>query len=269
MSRGLLDDSELREISHETPDLSNLQEMASVFSPDFLSIPFSPESNVPVASVCLKDTVYTLEEARYALHEVFAHEIWYLEKKEPPNNEAAIFFGRFYANDAALRLYSAGEHLANAIIMMLEIGEQDLKPYKKKGISQQVIVGHFLREQKPQHPITEVVIKLADSKEWCDTMRYRNRWVHDQPPTVEGLGVVYVRRRRWETLPTDEGRILRGRSDAPECSIDKLIGFIKPAMFQFSDTLTFVVKFYIDLLKSQGISITFTGSSGTTSIRID
>lgn len=269
MSRGLLNDSELRGISQEIPDLSNLQEMAKISSPDFLSIPFSSESDVPIASVCLQDAIHTLEEARYALHEVFAHRIWYLEKKEPPNKEAAIFFSRFYADDAALRLYSAGEHLANAIIMMLDIGEQDLKPYKQKRTSQQSAVGHFLREQRPLNPITEVVTKLADSKEWCATMRYRNRWVHDQPPAVDGLGVVYKRRRRWEALPTGKGRILHGRGDAPEYSIDKLVGFIKPAMFWFSDTLTSVIKFYIDLLKSRGISITFTRSSGTMSIRID
>lgn len=252
MSRGLLDDSEWGNIYQETPDLDNLGNIVLHLSPDFLSIPFSPESNVPIAAVCFQDAFNTFGEALYALREVFAHQIWYLEKKKPPNEMAAAFFGRFYADDAALRLYSAGEHLANGIIMMLEITDEDLNPYKKKRISQQSIVGHFLKEQKPHHPITKAVSKLVDSQEWSATMDHRNRWVHKQPPTVKGLGIVYKRRRRWEALPNGKRRILLGGGDTPDYTIDNLLEFIKPAMFQFTDTITTVVEFYIEILEASG-----------------
>lgn len=245
--------------------MDDLQEMVTSFSPDILSgalhpdgtYAFPPESSVPVASVCLQDAVHTLKEARYALSEVFTHQIWYLEKRDSPNEMAAAYFGRFYAADAALRLYSAGEHLANAIIMMLEISDEDLKPYKQKGkqerISQQSIVGHFLKAQKPHHPITEAVNKLVDSKDWRDTIDYRNKWVHEQPPTVKELGIVYKRGRRWKPLPNEKGYTLGvGGGDAPEYSVDGLVGFINPAMFKFTDTLTSVVKFYTELLKDAG-----------------
>jgi len=42
------------------------------------------------------------------------------------------------------------------------------------------------------------------------------------------------------------------RSDKPEFSIEDLIGFIQPAMFQFTDTLTSVVNFYMKLLEDSG-----------------
>jgi hypothetical protein len=255
MSRGLLDSSELMRISKEIPELSDFHERVRGLSPDFISTIFAPESNVPLASVCLQDAVNTYEEARYALHEVFAHRMWYLEKKEPPNKEAAIFFSRFYADDAALRLYAAGEHLANGIIMMLEIDHRQLKPYKKKRISQQSAVGHFLLKQKAHHPITKTVTRLVDSKEWCDTMEYRNRWVHEQPPTVEGLGIIYKRGRRWRDLPTGKEHVLciGGGGDAPEYSIHTLVRFTQCAMFQFSDTLTSVIECYVGLLESRGM----------------
>jgi len=250
MSRGLLNDSEWGNIYQETPDLDNLGNMVLHLSPDFLSIPFSPESNVPIAAVCFQDAFNTIEEALYSLREVFAHQIWYLEKKKPPNEIAAAFFGRFYADDAALRLYSAGEHLANGIIMMLEIADEDLNPYKKKRISQQSIVGHFLKGEKPHHPITKAVSKLVDSQEWSTTIAHRDRWVHEQPPTVKGLGIVYTRRRRWKILPNGKGRILLGGGDTPDYTIDNLLEFMKPAMFQFTDTITTVVEFYIEILEA-------------------
>jgi hypothetical protein len=270
MSRGLLDESELRRISHDIPDLGKLQQMIGTISPDFISSAFPPESSVPESSVCIKEALHILAEARYALHEVFAHRIWYREKKEPPSEVASTFFGRFYADDAALRLYSAGEYyLANAIIMMLGITRRELRPYNQRGKSRLHVIRCFLNVQKADHPLAKVVAKLADSKEWCATIKYRNRWVHEQPPTIKGLGIVYKRGRRWKVSSTGKERMLAvGGGDVPEYSIDDLVGFIQPAMFLFSDTLTCVVKFYIELLESQGISITFSETSSTMSITI-
>jgi len=256
MRRGLLDHSDWEKISQKIPDLEKLRGMALHFAPDFLSMNFTPKSTVPEASVYLNDALCTLEQAVYALSEVFAYRTWYLEKTKPPNETTAVFFGRFYADDAALRLYPAGEHLANGIVMMLEIGDQDLEPHKQKRTSQRSIVGHFLKKQKAHHPITKAVTKLAGSKEWCATMCYRNTWVHEQPPTVKGLGIIYKRKKnetRWKPFPVGKGYILGvGGGDVPEYSIEELIGFIQPAMFQFTDTLTSVVNFYMKLLEDSG-----------------
>jgi len=252
MSRGMLDETDVKRISQETPDLSNLQQIATFSSPAFISISFPYKSNIPIASICLRDAVHTLAEARYALFEALAHQVWYHQKKEPPKEMAAAFFGRYYTDDAALRLYSAGEHLANGIIMMLEITDEDLNPYKKKRISQQLVVGCYLRSKKMSHPITEAVNKLVDSKEWCTTINYRNRLVHEQPPTVKGLGIVYKRGKRWKLLPNGRYTLGIGGGDKPEYSAEDLVGFIKPAMFTYTDTLTSVVEFYTELLKGAG-----------------
>ena len=267
MRRGLLDHSDWEKISQKIPDLEKLRGMALHFAPDFLSMNFKPESTVPEASVCLNDALRTLEQAVYALSEVFAHQVWYLEKKDPPSKMAAAFFGRFYADDVALRLYSAGEqYLVDAIKKMLEISEKQLAPYKMerkkkykreeinpRKITRLEIVGDFLSAQETVYPFTEAIASLADLKEWKTTVDYRNRWVHEQPPTVKGLGIVYKRGRRWKPLLTGKGYTLGiGGGDKPEYSVDKLVKFIQPAMFKFTDTLTSVVKFYTELLKDAG-----------------
>jgi len=123
-----------------------------------------------------------VEEATYAFHEILAHRKWYLEKREAPNELTAIFFSKFYADDVALRLYSAGEHLANALLFMLEVSKHDLDRYKKKNrISLQVVVGHYLINEYPNDPVTKAILKLVKSKGWLKTIKYRNDWVHNQP----------------------------------------------------------------------------------------
>jgi hypothetical protein len=127
MSRGLLGKKVLANLAKELPDVRQLHQLVLTLAPDFVSIKFSPESSIPVAAVCLRDSTETLIDAKYALHEAFAHKVWYLEKREVPSPGTAAHFVRFYVDDTALRLYAAGEHLANAIICILEIQDQALE----------------------------------------------------------------------------------------------------------------------------------------------
>lgn len=92
MSRGLLGDEVLSELAKELPDLAEMAETVLSLLPGFIPVHFPPESHVPVAAVCLNDAKCTVEEARYAFHEVLAHRKWYLEKREEPNDDAAVFF---------------------------------------------------------------------------------------------------------------------------------------------------------------------------------
>jgi hypothetical protein len=255
MSRGLLDEVTLESINQQLPSIKNLEKIVLQIQPDFISTKFKPDSTIPTATVCLQDAVNTLAEARYALHEVIAHKIWYLEKSGPKNVPASVFFGRFYADDIALRLYSAGEHLAEAIVDFLEINEQELNPYRNKKVSRQVIVGNYLRNEKPSHPVTQAVLSLADSSEWQKTIKYRNDWVHSQPPLVKGLGIVYKRGQRWKLSDTENSYKLElGDGDELEYSVDDLLKFIQPALFKFIDTVNVATQFYIDLLKNHGFS---------------
>ena len=250
MSRGLLDNPTLQSISENLPVIDDLQQTTLSLSPDFISINYKPNSTIPNAAICLQDTVNTLSEARYAFHEVIAHKVWYLEKAESKNEAAAIYFSKFYVDDIALRLYSSAEHLAESIKDMLEISNQELKPFEKKRTSRQAILGNFLRKEKATHNLTIAVIQLADTEEWQKTIKYRDEWVHSQPPLVKGLGIVYKRGQRWNISNNSVYTLGVGNGDEPEFSVEDLLKFIQPALFKFTDTVRTVTQFYTNLLKN-------------------
>jgi hypothetical protein len=254
MSRGLLGEDGLAEISPLLPDLTDLREIILNLSPGFLPLKFPPESSIPIAAACFHDALRSVEEATYAFHEILAHRKWYLEKREVPNEPTAIFFSKFYADDVALRLYSAGEHLANALLLMLEVSKHDLERYQKKNrISLQVVVGHYLINEHPNSPVTKAILKLVKSKGWLKTIKYRNDWVHNQPPTVEGLGIIYERRNRWVVSQSD-ALLTFGGGDKPSYKIEDIVSVVRLALFLFIEVLTEVTRHYTELITEKGRS---------------
>ncbi len=262
MSRGLLSKRELAKIGKELPDLSGMGDRVIGLSPDFISVNFPAESEIPVAAVCLQDAFRTIDDAIYALGEILAHRVWYLQKRDKPSELTAVFFSRYYADDVALRLYSAGEHLANAITKMLEIKEDALRPYKKNRVSHQVILGKFLVHELPDHPITKAVKKLMDSEDWEKTYKYRNDWVHNKPPIIAGMGLVYERRRRWQLV--QGGKVLGiGGGDSPMYTAEDLINFLRCSLFLIAELLDNIANYYLDILRDAGFEFNDNGLSVT------
>ena len=135
--------------------------------------------------------------------------------------------------------------MANGIIMMLEISDQELRPFRsERRKSQQLIVGKYLRQKMISHPAREAVIKLSDSQNWGATITYRNQLVHEQPPTVKGLGVEYRRKPRWEFSQTTKRHVLRGGGDKPDYCVDDIVRFMKPAVSDFIDAFVSVLEYY-------------------------
>ena len=205
MSRGKLDKDAARRGEQDLPNVVGVRTATLNLQPDIISMGFPEGSNIPQAAVCLQDATSTLQEVRYGLFEAIAHLVWYREKSDPPNETFAVFFAKFYADDTALRMYAAGEHLANAIINMLEI-ERKVSDFKRTKnnpnvLSKQAIVGMYLIENEPTHPLTAAVRPLKESDEWKRTRKYRDQWVHEKP---KGMGIEYERRNR---LIIDEGSI--------------------------------------------------------------
>ena len=60
-----------------------------------------------------------------------------------------------------------------------------------------VAVADYLEREMPNTKITKSMQDLMASKEWNSTIGYRNQWVHNQPPLIQGVGIVYERRNRW------------------------------------------------------------------------
>ncbi len=253
MSRYKLDKESAAKVERELPNLHDVRITSLNFQPDFISMGFPPGSTIAIAAICLQDVTSALEESRYALFEALAHLVYYREKCEPPDEMEAVFFGKFYADDAALRIYAAGEHLANAIVNMLEIKKEvrefkKLKLAKSKNVvSKQAVVGNYLIENNPAHEITKAILKLKESEEWKKTRKYRDDWVHSKPPLIKGMGIGYERRNRLKVTATSIG-VSFGGGDAPQYSVDDLLGFIKAALFLLTEAVTETVEFYVDFL---------------------
>jgi hypothetical protein len=264
MSRGQISDKKLSEVSERVPNLRDLWNVVRILSPDSISIKFGPRSRVPIAAVCLNDTLSATGEATYALREAYTHEIWYREESESPNELTANYFVKFYSDDVALRMYAASEHLATAIIEMLQVSQRTLRRYRKKGTSISLTVGKYLVRQRPKHPITVTIVELVRSTDWQKSIAYRDKWVHEQPPLVSGFGIQWHHKPRWEELKTGDkvtGHRMYGggQGDKPEYTIEEIRSFIAKGLFQFVGTLRKVIDFYVQLLSTKGITLTEKG----------
>lgn len=253
--RGQLDSITLAKIEAELPEMITLYKLGLPVSPFIPSVAFEPESSVPVATICLNDVCTILNEARVAIIEARANLVWYRECSPSKRKEVtAVWCARFYVGDAAFRLYAAGEHLAAAIVTMLEIDEQELKNYTSdRNTSAQSKVGKLMLHLRPDHPISHAIMRLQESPEWSETIGYRNNYVHEQPPTLEGVGVVYKRGKRWKKL--EDSHVLSfGGWDEPEYSIDDLLRTVTSAFSQFRETLVVVADSYRQILVEAGIT---------------
>lgn len=250
MSRGKLDSETASKVNDELPDVDAVRCMSLELNPDMISMGFPVGSSFPIAAVCLQDATSVLQEARYALFEALAHLVWYREKSEPPNEHHALFFGKFFADDIALRLYAAAEHLANAIVNILDIESKvtEFKKSKKLGVSsEQAIVGKYLAKHYPIHEITKAALSLRDSQDWKKTRDYRDDWVHRKPPIMKGLGIEYERRNRLIVTGNTVG-VTFGSGDEPTHSVDELVCFTKTSLHLLTDATKQIVDYFIIFL---------------------
>lgn len=249
-----LDKQTIDRIKRQVPCLDGLSEQVLSLAPDFISINFPPDSLVPVAAACFHDTLHTLAEARYALLEAHSQGTWYRGKGDQGAKRTAIWMESFYAGDAAFRLYSAGEHLASAIICMMEISDSDLRRFKSKHSSTQATVGQYLLKKKPLLPISKAIATLAKSIAWAEAIKYRNDLVHEQPPSVAGLGIVFKRSKRWRLSPDGKTPILSiGKGDKPDFDTQQVIKLMTTALELLIDALKVCLAFYEDQLCQHGI----------------
>ena len=215
---------------------------------------FPPDSTIPQAAVCLRDAVDVAVEARYAAHESFAHRRYYDSTRGPEDAITSVFFGKFYLDDAALRLYAAAEHLANAVVWILAIDPAALKVERRRGTSRRSVVWRFLKSNEPTHVITTAFREFGES--WQATMRYRNDWVHGQPPRFEGQGIAFNRGNRWRGEAGGPRTLVLGGGDPPMWTVEKLADAVVPALRSFASVLQLVVDHYIDLLGQSGLRLT-------------
>lgn len=159
-------EEKLQEVWMDVPNIDSLRSRILNIHPDTIATLVDPKTSVPEAAICLHDVGNDLTEIIHALKNVYGYLEYYGSKGPNPNRHVAVFFAKFYADDAALRYYAAREHLAEAIVFMLDIDEADLKPFVHQYEGKGPAVGKFLRKEFPAHPITESVQALASSPDY-------------------------------------------------------------------------------------------------------
>ena len=109
--------------------------------------------------------------------------------------------------------------------------------------------------ERPDDEISKSLQRLITSKDWNATIEYRNKWVHNQPPLISGVGIVYERRNRW-IVSDDAIAVTFGGGDKPHNSIEELLGSVQRSTLLFSEVVRDVVSVYLELLSGYGIEVT-------------
>ncbi len=251
----MIDDAANTVDGRPIPDLDRLHNLKFPRVPrlDAMCFLHEPNSRIPEAGVCLNDSYSMIAEARYALLEGFRL-MQHYRAKDPPNEGTVTFMGQFYGADVALRLYSGGEHLANAIVELLEIDRRALEPYKQGRVSLQGTLARFLASERSSHPLSRSVLELGASADWKWIMEYRSDWVHEQPAQVTGPCMIFKRGEQyWRAVTDREGtsyEIGIGGGAEPDLSVDELLESARAASCRFTDTLVLVAEQYVETVKS-------------------
>ncbi len=227
------------EIKSKLPvKIGEVYEQVIRLTPPFVALPGGPKERLSRAVVCLQDAAGMGQEVVYALSEALAHIAWYRdEHPAAPKQLEAVFFGKYYADDATLRLYAAGEDVAEFVIDFIGMDRRDLTNSKtKKKESKASKLGAYLLRKKPKERITKLLQKLINNGDWKKAMDYRNTWVHAQPPTIEGTGIVYKRKLRWEKQGC-KYKLTFGGGDKPDYNLDELLEVFIRATHGFGELL--------------------------------
>jgi hypothetical protein len=137
---------------------------------------------------------------------------------------------------------------------MLNISAADLKPHHSKRTSQQSIVAAYLRKNLPNSSLSNSLFVLGDSADWQFAMSYRGRIVHDQPPAIDGLGLSYRRRLRWNvSADKTKKRLEFVGGDPPEYDITTVARHILSANELFVKTVAATLEEYFKILEQHGI----------------
>lgn len=189
-----------------------------------------------ISLVCLYDAFRRSESALECLFECYANMIWYRKEKKNIKPKAREFFavlqGKFYAEYNFLFLYAIGEDIADFVLNFLTKEKEfnmwqktdpvKKKLEKKKITSKAAKVGVFMADEYPSHKITELILKLRDNQFWNDAMKYRNTWVHQKPPIIDGLGKEYNRNSKM--FVNDKGRGFGiGTWSKPDYKVDEVV----------------------------------------------
>ena len=232
---------ERERVRSQLPDILSVRKKASVLIPEWIAALFAHDtcSTIPEAATCLNDATRVLMQIKHALSELLSFRIWYLEHKDPPQEDQEDYMSIFYVDDIALRLHSVVEHLGSALNMMLEM---DLKD----GPNLRGRAKEWLDKNRRNAGITEIWSDLLQDSDWKAVLKYRNDWVHNGPPIVQSWGIRFNRGSRWKDTGMGVKTLTIGtKGDPPDWnSVDELVGTVTRAVITVLQTTDEIIDFY-------------------------
>lgn len=244
--RGLLSEKKLEEINKILPVLDERIWHATSEGIEIAIQDMKEKKTLHIALVCLNDAAHRFNQTRVTLHEAFAYLRWYREESKKAHVElTAIYFGKFFADYAALLLYATAEDIAGFIINFLNIDIKDpelTKINKKKNVtSNSAKIGIYIKKKFPDHRITKAIDDLYKTVCWREAIKYRNLWVHEKPPIIHGLGIEYDRENR---LIVSEGEKISmgfGGGSKSKYTVDQLLDIVLCGAFAVEKTLSTLI----------------------------
>jgi hypothetical protein len=195
-------------------------------------------TNLVGAIECLDDARKRYSQIQYSLYEALTCVIWNREFALQPCEENAKFTGIYYLSYATLLMYAAAEDISFFIIHFLNIDEkikaffvsEEGKRKLEKGsvTSNAARVGIYLFENKRDHPISTIILKLHKNIDWQKALEYRNRWVHEKPPSIKGAGVEFTREKNI-IVDANGNNVMIIKAQPQNYSIDDLCNIVQNA----------------------------------------
>lgn len=240
---GNLSKKSLKEIRSSLPQLS--KDWLNITFPEQFSFQINDLNNdetTHISLVCLYDAFRRSESALECLFECYANMIWYRKEKKDIESKSREFFavlqGKFYAEYNFLFLYAIGEDIADFVLNFLTKEKEfnnwqkdtvvKKKLEKKKITSKAAKVGVYMADKYPTHKITKLILKLRDNTFWNEAMKYRNTWVHQKPPIIDGLGIEYNRKSKMFSDGKAKGFGL-GTWSKPDYKVDEVVNIAHEA----------------------------------------
>jgi|GEM_PF-3180980 len=163
--------------------------------------------NLGISLVCLRDAYFRLDASKISLYSAYVQNLFYEQYHEKaPLNIESIRFAKHHLDYVPLNLYAFQEDLAEFIIKYKSL-DDDFNKWKKEPKTKELLdgkrvisnagkTGLFLKAKHTQLQFTSIVLKLESNKYWKKAIKYRNSWVHEKPPIIEGLGIQHNRESR-------------------------------------------------------------------------
>lgn len=244
-------DEEKIQIREGLPNAWVILDWITLLTRETLDSLAGPGNTLAPALICLQDAARVACQVDYALYQACLHIVdnrKYGTSGDQINDElVAILMGKFYLEDATLRLYVAAEYMSAFLANFYNLDDKEqkfstcLKELRNKGVTGRS---------------TDLVAQLMVNANWVRAIKIRNDWVHNRPPLIATPGLGFKRRSGWNSsaIPGIQMMGIGTSGDVPDFSLDEFLEVVENATRAYEDVLSELTDLFFEKLKDLGIT---------------